>query len=398
MSPEESGTVERLYRSLRIRIDVGIDRLLAGPSWKWKALFVVLAIALFRAFPNYDALGTIFFQAKWRDAQVKFDHPLIDTSRIFPAGSHESNLTFRLTVPLLAHVFHLHEAGLLIFFALVGVALLYLVLKVAFTLTASKRVALFLCLSTACTWPGATAFHELRGGYYDALALCLLVAACATPSSLLATAFLFLAAWTDERALIASSFVFLLYAGFSAHGGTGVRRFLVGKPAAVVVAAAAYLGTRTYLTSTHSYLHAASGIGLSILWQQINVIPLAIWTGLGGSWILVCLGLLALFVQKRYLAAAAFSAALVGVMVASLAVADVTRSMAYCLPAVFVGVAALSSSEGIKQVEQLAAIGAAISVLVPTYYLEGNAGLWWLYPLPMQIARWLGAWATGHSL
>jgi hypothetical protein len=400
MSPVERSTVARLYQRLRIRIDAGIERLLAGPQWNWKALCVVLAISLFRAFPNYDALGTLFFQTKWRDAQVKFDDPLIDTSRIFPAGSHESNLAFRLTVPILAHVFHLHEAGLLIFFALVGVALLYLVLKVAFTLSASKRVALFVCLATACTWPGEAAFHELRGGYYDALALCLLVAACATSSSLLATAFLFLAAWTDERAFIASSFVFLLYAGrFSAHDDTGVmRRFLMGKPAAVVVAAAAYLGTRAYLTSTHSYLHAASGIGLSILWRQINVIPLAIWTGLGGSWILVCLGLLALFLEKRYLAAAAFSAALVGVMVASLAVADVTRSMAYCLPAVFVGLAALSSSEGIKQIEQLAAIGAAISVLVPTYYLEGNAGLWWLYPLPMQIARWLGAWATGHML
>jgi hypothetical protein len=395
MSPAQTGVVEQLYRSLRIRIDAGLDRLLAGPNWKWKALFVVLAISLFRAFPNYDSLGTIFFQAKWRDAQVKFDDPLIDTSRIFPAGSHESNLTFRLTVPILAHLFHLHEAGLLIFFALVGVVLLYLVLQVAFTFSASKRVALFVCLATACTWPGAAAFHELRGGYYDALALCLLVAACATSSSLLAAVFLFLAAWADERALIASFFVFLLYACTD----TGrARRFLVGKPAAVVVAAAAYLGTRAYLTSTHSYLHAASGIGLSILSEQINVIPLAIWTGLGGSWILVCLGLLALFVQKRYLAAAAFSAALLGVMVASLAVADVTRSMAYCLPAVFVGLAALSSSEGIKQIEQLAAIGAAISALVPTYYLEGNAGVWWLYPLPMQIARWLGAWATGHSL
>ena len=386
MSPGKSSTLERLYQELRWGIDAVIDRVLAGPYWQWKALCTVLAISLFRAFPNYDALGTSFFETKWRDAQLKFDHPLIDTSRMFPAGSHESNLTFRLTVPILAHVFHLHEAGLLIFFACVGIVLLYLVLKVTFTISASKRVAFFVCLTTACTWPGAAAFHELRGGYYDALALCLLVAACATPSSLLAAAFLFLAAWTDERALIASSFVFLLYA--CNHLG-GMRRFFVGKPAAVVVAIAAYLGTRAYLTATHSYLHAASGIGLSILSQQANVIPLAIWTGLGGSWILVFLGLLALFVQKRYFAGAGFSVALAGVMVASLAVADVTRSMAYCLPAVFVGVAALASSEGMQQIEQLAAIGAAISLLVPTYYLEGNAGLWWLYPLPVQIVRWL---------
>jgi hypothetical protein len=386
MSPSEGRTVERLYQGLHNRIDALIDRLLAGPYWKLKALCTVLAISLFRAFPNYDALGTNFFETKWRDAQLKFDHPLIDTSRMFPAGSHESNLTFRLTVPALAHVFHLHETGLLIFFACVGIILLYLVLNVTFTLSASKRVALFVGLSTACTWPGEAAFHELRGGYYDALALCLLVAACATSSSLLAAVFLFLAAWTDERALIASSFVFLLYAF---NNSAGLRRFLVGKPAAVVLAIAGYLGTRAYLAATHSYLHAASGIGLSILSQQANVIPLAIWTGLGGSWILVFVGLLALFVQKRYFAGAAFCVALAGVVVASLAVADVTRSMAYCLPAVFVAMAALNGSEGKKRIEQLAGIGAVVSLLVPTYYLEGNAGLWWLYPLPIQIVRWL---------
>jgi hypothetical protein len=386
MSPAESSHLERLYQKLRRHLDAGIDRLLSGPHWKLKGLGAVLALSLFRAFPSYDALGTNFHKATWRDVQVKFDHPLIDTSRIFAPGSHESNLTFRLTVPLLAHVFHLHHAGLLIFFACVGILLLYLVLKVAFTLSASKRAALFVCLSTACTWPGEAAFHELRGGYYDALALCLLLAALATSSSLLTAAFLFLAAWTDERALIASSFVFLLYAFQKADG---MRRFLVGKPAAVVVAIAGYLGTRAYLSATQSYALDIRGVGLSILSQQTNVIPLAIWTGLGGSWILVFLGLLALFLQKRYLAAAGFSVALVGVMVAALAAVDVTRSMAYCLPAVFVALAALSSSEGMKQIEKLSAIGAAISLLVPTYYLEGNAGLWWLYPLPIQIVRWL---------
>jgi hypothetical protein len=378
--------LELLYQKLRCRIDAGIDRLIAGPYWKLKALLAIVAISLFRAFPSYDALRTPFSETTWRDVQVKFDDPLIDTSRIFAAGSHASNLTFRLTVPVLAHIFDLHRTGVLIFFAFVGFVLLFLVLQVAFTLSASKRVALFVCLATACTWPGAAAFHELRGGYYDALALCLLVAACATPSSIFAAALLFLAAWTDERSLIASSFVFLLYAS---GNSTGVRRFLAGKPTAVVVAIAAYLGTRAYLTATHSYLHAASGIGLSILSEQINVIPLAIWTGLGGGWILVLLGVLALFLQRRYLAAAAFCAALVAAITASLAVVDLTRSMSYCLPAVFVALAALSRSKGIKQIEKLAAISGVISLLVPTYYLEGNGGLWWLYPLPIQIARWL---------
>jgi hypothetical protein len=347
-----------------------IDRILSGPYWKLKALCAVAAIALFRAFPSYDALASDFHRGTWRDVQIKFDHPLIDTSRIFAPGSHQSKLTFRLTVPMLAHILHLGETGLLIFFALVGVLLLYLVLKVVFTLTGSKRAALFVCLAIACAWPGEAAFHELRGGYYDALALCLLVAACATSSSLLTAALFFLAAWTDERALIASSFVFLLR----------------GKRAAVIAAAAAHLGIRAYLMATHSELDVG-GVGVAVLEQQLNVIPLAIWSGLSGAWILVAFGVSALFREKHYLAAGGFCGALAVMILASLFVADTTRSMAYCLPAVFVALTALNP----KRVDKLSAIAAAISLLVPSYYLEGSAGFFWLYPLPVQIARWLGS-------
>src|SRR6266404_5337525 len=123
----ENGIVELLYQRSWRRIDGGIDRILSGPYWKLKTLFAVVIISLFRAFPSYDALQTSFVEAKWRDVQVKFDHPMADTSRIFPPRSHESNLTFRLTAPIFAHAFHLHRVGLLIFFAFAGVILLWLV-------------------------------------------------------------------------------------------------------------------------------------------------------------------------------------------------------------------------------------------------------------------------------
>lgn len=257
----EDRILEPMYTRFRYRIDAGIDRILSGPHWKLKALFAVVAVSLFRAFPSYDALWTSFVETKWRDVQVKFDHPMADAGRIFPVGTHENNLTFRLTVPILAHVFHLHRAGVLIFFAFAGVVLLYLVLKVAYTASASKRLALFVCLATACTWPGVAAFHELRGGYYDAFALCLSLSAFATSSSILAAIFVFLAAWTDEQALIGSSFLFLFYA---CRNTGGVRRLLVGRPAAVVAAVAVYLGTRAYLTAAHSYFLSGSGIGISV--------------------------------------------------------------------------------------------------------------------------------------
>ena len=75
------------------------DGVLSGRHWKTKALFIVLVLALLRAFPSYETLDTAFNRATWQTAQVKVDHPLLDTGPLFPTGSHESKLTFRLTVP-----------------------------------------------------------------------------------------------------------------------------------------------------------------------------------------------------------------------------------------------------------------------------------------------------------
>jgi hypothetical protein len=355
------------------RIGRAIDSILSGPNWKSKALLAVLTIALFRAFPGYDALRTQFVEAKWQYAQFKFDHPLADTSRIFPPGSHESNVTFRVTVPAFAHVLHLRRTGVLIFFAAMGVLLLYVVLNTTYRLTASRKAALFVCLSTACVWAGEAGFHELRGGYYDAVALCLLILALRVESPQLTAIFVFLAAWTDERALAASPFL-----------------LLTGKARVTLIAAAGYLGTRLLLTMMHPYSAGVSGLGLSVLARQAKMLPMAVWGGLAGGWIIVAAALLTLCRQKRYAMAAGFCAAFAAVMGSALLVVDVTRSMAYCLPAVLAGVTVLSraDSAGKWRMEKLASAAALVSFVSPAYYIEGT-GLWWLYPLPVQIMRWL---------
>jgi hypothetical protein len=71
------------------------------------------------------------------------------------------------------------------------------------------------------------------------------------------------------------------------------------------------------------------------------------------------------------------------------ALTDMTRGMAYCLPAVVVGLAVLAEREPLRNIERMAAFSGVISFLVPTFYVEGGTGVWWLYPLPLQIGRWL---------
>jgi len=352
----------------------------SGPAWKSKALLLVLTISLFRAFPAYDALQTAHSRATFRNMLFQADHLPCDMGRMFPPGSHESKLTFRLTVPVIARVLHLRETGLLILYGIAGIALLYLVLSASQKITGSRRTALFICLAIACAWPGETSFHELYGGVYDGIALCFVLLAFSTESALLAGTWVFLGGWTEERALIASAFLVLFWFSSGYRGWT--------RPLALLVAWAGYIVVRFILAQSLSLSVATGNVGLQVLQTHFAVIPIGVWTGLGGAWIIVVWGLVTLFRRGAYWIAAGFCGLLGVTIAAAFLVIDVTRTMAYCLPAVFVALSVLMRSESTRQLEKLAKISAVASVLAPTFFVLGNTVLY-LYPLPLDITRWV---------
>jgi hypothetical protein len=352
--------------------------ILSGPLWKVKALLAVLVLSLFRSFPSYEALQTLFVESTWSHTFLQIDNLICDMGRLFPPGSHESKMTFRLTVPLLARLLGLNETGTLILSAIAGIVLLYVSLALLDKITTSKESALFIGLAIACAWAGQTGFHELRGGFYDAVALCLLLLAMASDSPMIAGVCAFLAAWTDERALIAGAFVILL--SIAVHERA--------KTIAVLIAWCCYAVVRLWMTAHYSLAVATGNVGFDVLAQQIRLIPLGVWSGLGGCWIIVCCGIAAAARQHRYTMTAAFCALLAATIASALMVLDVTRSMAYCLPAVFVATYLLKDAPWLKR---LALWSGIVSFFVPTWYVQGNAMLWYIYPLPLQVVRWFSS-------
>ena len=324
--------------------------IVSGRFWKAKSLVAVLALAMLHAFPAYDAVRSEFVESTWRSVQVKFDHPFTDMAKAFPPASHEGKLTFRMTVPLLARTFHLGLRGILLFNGCLGVLLLYQVLALAHRLTADRTVAFWVCLAIACAWPGQTAFHEFRGGYYDAAALCALMLAMSARSAVAAWIWAFLAAWTDERSLVALPLVLTV----SSHR------------AALLAAGGGYVLARIALAT--SYATPTEGIGLTVFLAQIATVPLGVWTGLGGGWILAAGSLIALLWRRELHMAAVLAAAFGPVILTAALVTDITRSAAYCLPGVF---AALSILNGGRRLRTPAIVGASLSFLIPSYYVEG---------------------------
>jgi hypothetical protein len=338
-------------------------------------VLLVLAFSLLRAFPNYNFLREAENRGTWRDAAIKIQDPAADMVRVFPPASHEAKLNFRLTVPLLARALRLGRDGMLALFALCGVVTLWLTLDLSYWITQRRITAAAVCLGVACVWPGVLAFHQLLGGFYDAVALCLVLAAMRAPALPAAVA-MFVAAWTDERVLLAGLLV-MVYALLRHERARGI---------AIMAGGLAYSVTRLWFANAYSLHTAFDGVGLGVLLKEFNMVPLGIWTGLGGCWLIVAAGMWVLVARRRFAAAVGFGVALCVVIGAALVVEDVTRSMAYTLPAVFAALTALVESEPPLVNERVAADSALVCALVPTYFTQsGNAT--WLLPSVFQAIR-----------
>ena len=168
-------------------------------------------------------------------------------------------------------------------------------------------MAFLVCLAIACVWPGLAAFHDLRGGYYDAVALCLLLLSMAAESPALVGICAFLAAWTDERALIALPLVLLFRA-------TNAR----ARVAAIAIAGAGYAVTRVALAFLYGWTTNTAGAGFGVFRHQASMLPVGIWTGLGGCWILVIASMYVLLRKKQFFTLALFALALALVLAAAM--------------------------------------------------------------------------------
>lgn len=350
----------------------GVGSCLQGDRWAVKSAAAIVVLVLFRAFPSYDALQSAFVVSKWSEVQVKLDHPFADTSVLFAPGSHESNLTYRITVPLLARCLSLSRNGLLILAGISQVVLLYTLLRLVHLAGASRIASFCLTLALGCVWPGLCGFHELRGGYYDVFALTFVALSALTAKPQLRFLCLFLALWTDERAIVAAAFLVLVAPG---------RRFLIPLAAALLL----YSAGRAVSVVFFGYPLHATGVGAGILLDQLYMLPWSFWSGLGGAWIMVGAGVWALSGTSR-MAAIGFVSLIALVAASAMMVVDTTRTFSYALPAVFVAVQPLSGRLDTARIDGLAFLALALSFPIPTVYVEG-AGYWFLKCLPLQLIR-----------
>ncbi|MDD3151157.1 MAG: hypothetical protein PHV68_10055 [Candidatus Gastranaerophilales bacterium] len=211
---------------------------------------------------------------------------------------------------------------------------------------------------------------------FDGAAIVLLLSAMYFKAPILKTALVFLAGFCDERAIIASLLI-IIYDMNDNIDFKSLFRGLCGSTSLSVIAAwILYAACRILLMNIYGLKTATGDVGFHLILNQIHYLPISLWTALEGLWLLVILAIAILFHKKKYIFLMMFLSSLAVITLVALAVLDVTRSLAYMLPGLFISMKALKGNTDYDWGIILLSI-LFISLLCPNFYVCGNDCFIW---------------------
>jgi hypothetical protein len=249
------------------------------------------------------------------------------------------NRQFRLTMPVLGHFLSLNVDQLILLQVVIGFFLIAFIILLTTSITGDKVMGILFALGFGFTYLGKACFIDIRP-YFDGVAYFLLLAAMFSKKPLLIGVSIFLAAFTDERALIASGLVFLWWRLQSKEGYQRLPDFLKfdSFSIAIIIAWIAYISARIILLRNFhftTHLPALSGPG-SVLKYNYKIFAFGILTGIKWFWIFVLAGLLWLIKSGTYVFLFFFILNLLFILLPAFLITDITKSVTYIFPAVFI--------------------------------------------------------------
>jgi hypothetical protein len=321
--------------------------------------------------PPMPGNANAMWREYWRQVvKLKVDNPWFDYTRAFPVESNQAKRNFRMTVPILAHASGFGVAAVPAVRFAFQVLLLVCLLLAAERACGDRVAALAAALAVAGTYVGTSVWMD-DWGWFDNCAQGLMLLALVVRRPFWTCAAVVVAAFTDERALVAVPLIVLF------HFWTGSRRPAVWAP---VVAIPFYLLTRLLVGIAFRIATASAGIATAdMILPNLRVSMLGAWSSLEGGWLLVCVACLAAIRAGNKLWAAFLAVAAVVPVAASVIVIDFSRSASYAFPATLAALAlwaAQLDGRGIAvdraSLRRWTALAAAVSLLSPNIFIMGR--------------------------
>lgn len=347
--------------------------------WELKFALLLPLVILFFSFPPYYKLVPEYYDC-WGAILTQKELPF--TNHHYLPQSHEAKTQFRLVVPLIAKIFHLSIVGILILQAILGIVALFMVVKIFSAILRDNTSALIFTLSFAFIWAGKSAFIEYRG-LLDGYAFFFLIAAIYFRNPLVIFLAISLASWADERGLIASSLVVLYWM----WNDEKPLRWINKRTIAIILSWLCYFIIRYFLSKKYGLTTESDGANLSVFKNQIENFTISVWSGLEGFWALILLSLCVLIKKRETLFLSAVSFAILIIIAVAMSVFDITRSMAYLFPVMFISVSTLRNHLTIEQLRKLSLIILALCFIYPTYESHGKGNIDLMLPLPFELVK-----------
>lgn len=328
--------------------------------------FFICVFTLFFSTPPFD---TLIEGSTW-DAlfqQIKNPFNVIQA----PSWSHNSKLTFRLFPVFLGKLFFLNVKGFIFLQYITGFLIIYLSQRLFFRVVGDKYKSFLLTLSFSFIYAGKMSFLEFRG-IFDSFALLLLILSIYSRNLIIIYFAILLSAFTDERALITSGFVFIYYFSFQAS-------FKNKQLVSIVLAWISYFLFRYLLVFVYGFKTNTGGISTSILAINFELFPFTLFSSLEGFWFLLVLILIYLYRQNIFI----FYLNLLMIvvfLVPCYLVFDVTRSLSYLSILIFTSISFIHNKKLDFFSLSNCSIILILSFIFPTYVIAGNQ-ISWIKPI-----------------
>jgi len=316
-------------------------------------LLAILAIA--SSFPNYHRFefGNSPFM---REAmEWKFAHPLMPipvqqiAEQFHAEGelgniSHMEKCSYRVLIPLVAHVFGFGTITALIIQQVLAVLLLLLALTTLRHLFQDTLSALFAAMMLAASFPGQWGFSDFV--CFDGYGYFLIAMALWTRSPWVLAATVFAGGLCDERVILVTPLIWLWNSVRSGPNDFSIKNLLWPRAThwGLIAGVLLFGMVRIYLGLKWGTLVETSEIGERFLFiKGLHFLPLTVLTGFKGGVVIFFFSIALLLARRRFalLALAIFAA--LPALLAAVMVWDLSRSFYYIFPALFLGMAAMAN-------------------------------------------------------
>jgi hypothetical protein len=304
-------------------------------------------------------------------------------AKIYGINSHDANINFRLTVPVLLHLAGIHNYWSLPILTVLAIcSILVTSCILAYRITGDRVCACFIVLNVSATYVGSFGFIW----YYDAIAICQLTLASLPGMSWWGRGILiFTASFTDERAFVASIFLMAGSFFFSGNRQNIFTRFRNPNFLAIVAGMLCYGIVRLTLVKYAGLSQVTGGIGPGTLLSNFRFLHAAIWFSLEGGWLFYLLAIGVLFIRRQFLEGTTLVLASLCFLGFALMIGDVLRSTIYIFPLLFICLNVVRQNETLPVFRIYCLLAFLISALGGNYnvYLEK---ITWFQPL---LIHWL---------